>query len=86
VRSIAVVGARLQIVLERLGQTIEVEADRDRPDTPRLFPGAPVRLAIRRMRIFPPDAAAPVAPTELGAIADSPAIPLDEGPRARFAS
>ena len=86
VRSIAVVGARLQIILERIGQTIEVEADRDRPDTPRLFPGAPVRLAIRRMRIFPPDAAAPAAAAELGEIAVNPPIPLAERPSAGFAS
>jgi sulfate/thiosulfate transport system ATP-binding protein len=86
VRSIAVVGARLQIILGRIGQTIEIEADRDRPDAPRLFPGAPVRLAIRRMRIFPRDAVAPAAATELGEIAVTPPIPLAEGPRARFAS
>jgi len=38
------------------------------------------------MRIFPPDAAAPTAATELGEIAVNPPIPLAERPSAGFAS
>jgi sulfate transport system ATP-binding protein len=87
VRSIAVVGARLQIGLERAGKSIEIEADRDRPDAPRLFPGAPVRLAFRRMRVFARDAvgaAAPGAPPS-GSAGATP-IELATIRRARFGS
>ena len=86
VRSIAVVGARLQIVLERAGRTIEIEADRDRPNAPRLFPGAPARLAFRRMRVFARDAATQEAASGLEEIAENSPIPLGERHRERFAS
>ncbi|HEX3497925.1 MAG TPA: ATP-binding cassette domain-containing protein [Stellaceae bacterium] len=62
-RGINVVGGRLHLRLARLGQGIDVEADRDRIDTSRLFPGAPVRLAFRRMRIFTRDPADAVTPS-----------------------
>jgi hypothetical protein len=60
----------------RAGQTIEVEGDRDRIDTARLFPGAPVRLAFRRMRIFPRDAAGAAEPAAAAHPADDAPIPL----------
>jgi sulfate/thiosulfate transport system ATP-binding protein len=87
-RSIAVVGGRLRLHLARGNQTIEAEADRDRIDTSRLFPGAPVRLAFRRMRVFPPDApgaAPPVAAGAASAAADAP-IRLAERRKARLRS
>jgi sulfate transport system ATP-binding protein len=84
-RSLAVVGGRLRLRLARGRQIIEMEADRDRMDTSRLFPGAPVRLAFRRMRIFPRDAAG--ASGLPAAVADDDApIPLASRRKARFGS
>jgi hypothetical protein len=62
--------------LARTGQIIEVEGDRDRIDTARLFPGAPVRLAFRRMRIFPRDAAGASEPAAAALPAADAPIPL----------
>ena len=75
-RGINVVGGRLRLRLARTGQIIEVEGDRDRIDTARLFPGAPVRLAFRRMRIFPRDAAGANEPAAAAHPADDAPIPL----------
>ena len=84
-RSLAVVGGRLRLRLARGRQIIEMDADRDRMDTSRLFPGAPVRLAFRRMRIFPRDAAG--ASGLPAAVADDDApIPLASRRKARFGS
>jgi sulfate transport system ATP-binding protein len=82
-RGISVVGGRLRLRLARAGQIIEVEGDRDRIDISRLFPGAPVRLAFHRMRIFPRDAAGAAIPagTQPAQPADDPPITLAE-PRA----
>jgi sulfate/thiosulfate transport system ATP-binding protein len=84
-RSLAVVGGRLRLRLARGRQIIEMEADRDRMDTSRLFPGAPVRLAFRRMRIFPRDAAGALGPPPAAADDDAP-IPLASRRKARFGS
>jgi sulfate/thiosulfate transport system ATP-binding protein len=84
-RSLAVVGGRLRLRLARGRQIIEMEADRDRMDTSRLFPGAPVRLAFRRMRIFPRDAAGASVPPPAAADDDAP-IPLASRRKARFGS
>jgi sulfate/thiosulfate transport system ATP-binding protein len=84
-RSLAVVGGRLRLRLARGRQIIEMEADRDRMDTSRLFPGAPVRLAFRRMRIFPRDAAGASGPPPAAADDDAP-IPLASRRKARFGS
>jgi len=83
-RSLAVVGGRLRLRLARGKQIIEMEADRDRIDTSRLFPGAPVRLAFRRMRIFPRDAAGVSGPA--AAADDDAPIPLASRRKARFGS
>jgi sulfate/thiosulfate transport system ATP-binding protein len=86
-RGINVVGGRLRLRLVRTGQTIEVEGDRDGIDTSRLFPGAPVRLAFRRMRIFPHDAAGATEPPGTAHPTDDDApIPLAERRMARFGS
>ncbi len=77
VRGISVVGGRLRLRLARGDQTIEVEADRDAIDTSRLFAGAPVRLAFRRMRVFPREAtAAAPAAAEIADDAEDAPIPL----------
>src|SRR5216683_930909 len=85
VRGISVVGGRLRLRLARGDQTIEVEADRDAIDTSRLFAGAPVRLAFRRMRVFPREAtAAAPAAAEIADDAEDAPIPLaDRRKRAR---
>jgi sulfate transport system ATP-binding protein len=58
IRSIAVVGARLRLLLDKSGQAIEAEADRDHVDTSWLTPGAAIRIAFRRIRVFPREGAA----------------------------
>jgi sulfate transport system ATP-binding protein len=57
-RSIAVVGARLCLMLEKSGHTIEVEADRDRVDASWLHPGTQVRIEFRRVRVYAADGSA----------------------------
>jgi hypothetical protein len=74
-RGINVVGGRLRLRLARAGQTLEVEGDRDRIDISRLFPGAPVRLAFHRMRIFPRDDAGAAMPA-----GTEPEHPVDHAP------
>jgi sulfate/thiosulfate transport system ATP-binding protein len=61
-RNIAVVGSRLRLILEKSGQTIEAEADRDRVDASWLHPGAQLRIELRRVRIFAADGDAALPP------------------------
>ncbi|MDB5409483.1 MAG: sulfate transporter ATP-binding protein [Rhodospirillales bacterium] len=65
-RSIAVVGARLRLILEKSGHTIEAEADRDRVDASWLHPGSQLRIEFSRVRIFATDGSAgeAIAPSE----------------------
>jgi sulfate transport system ATP-binding protein len=57
-RSIAVVGARLRLILDKSGHTIEAEADRDRVDASWLHPGAQIRIELGRVRVFAADGSA----------------------------
>jgi hypothetical protein len=61
-----VVGARLRLILEKSGHTIEAEADRDRVDASWLHPGSQLRIEFSRVRIFATDGSAgeAIAPSE----------------------
>lgn len=57
VRGTTTIGARLRLQLEKAGQMIEAEVERDEIDATRLTQGVPVRVEFRRLRVFPRESA-----------------------------